>query len=448
MIVMRKFEAFRSGYASTAVEKMASILGKRLGIKTNVSEFGFDYENKYGSFTGYSVAVGSDKTVQFNFELGKSDRIVSIDIWNSIKAIPDFTVEIDKNTNVIQVLTTVENLLLGNTIEEATRGRKSFASDLFQKWVDSDPSGVKDMLQNERISRLYNDFKDWAEDNNYEMSQSVFIKQAKLWLSQNGLVNRYTQEGRIKVGTPEIAIVDKGEEKAFDNALKMGYREKFEMLEQYIKMIINGYVNSLFVYGTSGSGKSFTVKKILKESNADYAIFSGGVKGTRELVKILYDHREDEILVFDDFDSVMKNKEQVNILKTALQDERDREITYIDLSKRPKKEKIPDRFDFSSGIIILTNQKRVDPAIKSRSMTVDMNLTISEMLNRIKDSIDTFLPKMPMKVKMDVLEFLFENKNILKDVDFRQFKFAVGDRLLRPDNDVWKKWVLVKLSKR
>ena len=131
-------------------------------------------------------------------------------------------------------------------------------------------------------------------------------------------------------------------------------------------MIVDGNVNSLYVYGTSGSGKTYTVQKTLKEKNAQYRIFSGGVKGTRELVKLLYTYRDDMILVFDDFDSVMKNKEQKNILKIALQDEKIRTITYVDLSKRPKRDLVPNTFEFTSGIIFVSNQRRIDSAIKSR----------------------------------------------------------------------------------
>ena len=125
----------------------------------------------------------------------------------------------------------VEAVLTGDYLNEGIRGRKSFATDLFQEWVDSDIRNISDLLQNERISRLYDDFMDWAsqEGGNRDMSQSVFIKEAKKWLEKNNLVNRYTKEGKVKAGSKETLIGDKEENVKFKKVLEISYEEKFEM---------------------------------------------------------------------------------------------------------------------------------------------------------------------------------------------------------------------------
>jgi len=222
------------------------------------------------------------------------------------------------------------------------------------------------------------------------------------------------------------------------------YDQKFKMIEAYCNIMLNNQLNSLIIYGDVGIGKTFTVRKSLKDKAIYY---SGGVKGSEELARILYNNREGKTLVLDDFDSCMKTKEMKNILKTALQDDHTRIITYMNYRvnhKLPKKEQIPEQFKFTSSIIFVSNSKRIDPALRSRSMLIEIRLSKNDMLQRIKDCFKTFMPKIPMHFKEEVWKFIWENRAKIKTIDFRQFKFSIATRL--KENEHWKDWVLCNLN--
>lgn len=225
---------------------------------------------------------------------------------------------------------------------------------------------------------------------------------------------------------------------------KLHYSERYDMIETYCKIIKNGQLNALTVVGTPGSGKSYMVKKVLGD---DASYYQGGVKGSEDLIRILYNNREGEILVLDDFDSCMRTVEMKNILKTALQDVRERIISYPNYKvnyQLPKKFRIPEKFTFTSGIIFISNRDKIDPALKSRSMEIVLRPTKLEMLKRIEDCLEGFMPRLPMAVKEEVYKFIFNNRAKIKKIDFRKFKFAVATRCAEPEK--WKNWVLHNLT--
>jgi len=232
--------------------------------------------------------------------------------------------------------------------------------------------------------------------------------------------------------------------------LNLPYQEQFNMLESYIKVMARGIINSMIVYGRPGLGKSRVVTDCLKKKELKYVVYSGGLKGSYELAKVLYKHRKDTIIVFDDFDSAFRTRSQINLLMTALQDEGKRIISWIDTTKKRKKDQIPERFDFTSGIIFITNRLRIDQAIKSRSKVIKIDLTVQQTLDRIKEVLPEFLPKVPIEFKEQVLVWMFNNIKKIKRMDFRVFKYCVANYLLDKEEKIvngrWARWSMREIN--
>ena len=174
--------------------------------------------------------------------------------------------------------------------------------------------------------------------------------------------------------------------------------------------------------------------------------FSGGVRGTFELVKILYENRNNKVLIFDDFDSVFRTKTQIEILKKALVDSNSRLITWVDATKRGKENRIPERFEFTSSVIFISNVMKLDSALKSRCKIMGFNASKMQVLEFIHSKFSTFLPKVTMSFKEEVYTFMKENIVSFKRIDFRIFKSAIMDRILDAKagriNDEWKSTIM------
>ena len=205
--------------------------------------------------------------------------------------------------------------------------------------------------------------------------------------------------------------------------------QQFETLEEYVSFVLKGYLKALYVYGEPGIGKTRTVEKLLNKDNEEFVYFSGGVRGTFELVKILFDNKDGKVLVFDDFDSVFRTKTQLDILKKALVDSESRLITWVDATKRSKDNRIPEKFEFTSSVIFISNRTRLDAALKSRCKIMAFNATKLQVLDFIHQNMDKYLVKVPMDYKEEVYEFMRMNLNSFPRIDFRFFKSATMDYL-------------------
>jgi Cdc6-like AAA superfamily ATPase len=287
-------------------------------------------------------------------------------------------------------------------------GRPNECVSNFREWIRAASNGV----DTENAKTCYGMYQLWCTDNG---------KNAMHYNSFRPLLNLEREKKRP------------GESGKYT----LGIEEYFRMVCDYIKIMTDGHINSLIIYGSPGTGKSYTVMQALQEQKAEFFKYAGGLKTTFDLVRLLYKHRKDEIILFDDFDSVFRNRQQLDILKIGLEDKWERQVTWIDSVRRPKREKIPEQFTFTSGVIFITNRRIVDQSILSRSFNVGIYPTKKEMLKHIKNNFDTFLAKIPLDFKNEVWSFLFKNVEKIKKIDFRLFKVAVINYLI--DKKTWRK---------
>lgn len=212
--------------------------------------------------------------------------------------------------------------------------------------------------------------------------------------------------------------------------------QKFEYLKSLTQMVVNGITPSLILVGEGGIGKSFTVKSTINEQNIDENAYTfiKGYSTARGLYNTLYDNNG-KIIIFDDCDSVLDDRVAVNILKSALDSYDSREISW--LAKMSKSEEYPNKFEFTGRIIFISNKRKssIDGAILSRSLTVDLTMTPSEKIGRMKHILPNILPNYQMDVKEDALNFLDLNKDKCQ-LNMRTLIMISKIRLAHPEN--WK----------
>lgn len=160
--------------------------------------------------------------------------------------------------------------------------------------------------------------------------------------------------------------VDTGET---DAQISKRLAARFEVLDKMTNACLKGIARSLIVSGPAGLGKSFTVEKALEKIDEKrYAICKGFVRPTG-LYQMLYAYRhENNVLVFDDCDSVFQDKDALNILKAACDTTERRVIMWGSETRMvgDDGETLPRSFEFKGTVIFITNFD-FDMAIQSAS---------------------------------------------------------------------------------
>lgn len=194
--------------------------------------------------------------------------------------------------------------------------------------------------------------------------------------------------------------------------------QRFQFLSNLATMVISKTTPSLIVVGEGGLGKTYAINSAIAANgleDSDYVFFKG-YSTARGLYNALYDNNG-KIIVFDDCDSILEDKVALNILKSALDSYDKRQITWM--AKMNKSDEYPNQFDFTGGIIFISNKAKdsIDGAILSRSLVVDLTMTFDEKVSRMEHILPNILVDYDMDVKVDALSFLKETKTT--DINLR-----------------------------
>jgi hypothetical protein len=228
-----------------------------------------------------------------------------------------------------------------------------------------------------------------------------------------------------------------------DNEVMDRIEQRFEILHQMTRATISGDVRAMIVVGPPGVGKSYGVEFELEKSGLFDKI--SGKKIKYEVVKgamtpiglycTLYRHSDaNNVLVFDDCDSVFQDELALNILKAALDSGKKRKIHWNSDSAMLRREGVPDMFDFKGGCIFITNlkfdnlksKKMQDhlEALQSRCHFLDLTLnTMRDKFLRIKQIFRQgqlfkdydFSPEQGE----EILAFMDANKDKLREMSLR-----------------------------
>ena len=228
---------------------------------------------------------------------------------------------------------------------------------------------------------------------------------------------------------------------------------RFGFVEKLVNMVASGVQPSAVITGEGGLGKTYTVIKTLESNGlkdiSDLADFQVGdvlnarkcftmVKGystAKGLYRTLFENNG-SVIVFDDCDAVLKDPVALNLLKGALDSYGKRIISW---NADMKDEDLPRSFNFEGRVIFISNlgQDKIDQAIRSRSMMIDLSMTTEQKIDRMEyiANLPEFLPEYDAKIKSDALALIREIKDEVKEISLRTL-IAVSK--VRASNKDWK----------
>ena len=204
------------------------------------------------------------------------------------------------------------------------------------------------------------------------------------------------------------------------------------------------------------SGTTVVLKPKSESRNnteSGYFIAEGGCT-TAALYELLFIHRK-KMLVFNDFDSILKDPESVNLLKAALDTYPIREISRMtkgntfnsfgmsDVEMEEKYElegKLPNQFRFTGTIVFISNlhEEKIDKALISRSLHVEVRLTRQQVVERMLEIIPDIRAEVPIEYKIEALnylDFITSNYKCKFPLDLRQLIHTIDNRTEYPPED-------------
>ena len=217
-------------------------------------------------------------------------------------------------------------------------------------------------------------------------------------------------------------------------------RTRFNMLKELTSAVKKGHIRGMVVSGPPGVGKSSGIEEVVQKHNMFDTVgerFQSCkiIRGTISpviLYQKLYEFKDkNNLIVFDDTDSVLKDEEGINIIKAALDSGERRTLSYHKDSRILRDAGIPNEFDFEGGAIFLTNLKLSNirgknvrdhiAALESRCHYLDLTIdTAREKILRIKQVIaDGMLGHLTQDDRDDIVEFIESNASKMREISLR-----------------------------
>ncbi len=225
---------------------------------------------------------------------------------------------------------------------------------------------------------------------------------------------------------------------------RFGINERFDFLTDFVNMVSDRTSPSLVVTGEGGLGKTHTVNKALKdagmrelsqvlelvgdgdsiplrEQRKMYSIVKG-YSTAKGLYRTLYENRN-RVVIFDDCDSILKDPVALNVLKGALDSYDTRIISWNAETSFGGDDDLPRSFKFDGGVIFISNLPifKIDQAVRSRSICVDLSMNTAQKIERMEAIIgsEDFLPDFDLDIKKEALSFIDNMKDNVKELSLR-----------------------------
>ena len=414
------------------LEKVTKLYGKLFGKKfggefkvafteefqrqDGTKGFGYRLFNKFG----YQLRFGFLKGNITAFKLTpKRDTFIvdSLDYWdkdNHELDRPTITCSFSASCNVVQIYEKLCVLLRKKKVGTFK------LDDFITEAVDASNTKIKDraaFLKNNKglfkskgikISPLFGDadaFGNAVEDAGLEDEWNEFYATLEKGKRENNSVNNSV----------------KNTQKKMDETVYSDPKYVFEDIKTLTKFVAQGGSKSLIVCGMGGIGKTYevtsTLRKIYGEPGDKYTYHSGAKISPRSFYSAVFRER-DMLQVWDEADSILKQDDTVMMLKPALDTSGKPAMEYVTntlpmtgkneaeirdyclqcdeadtlvYTNNPNKLKdgemaFPSKFYFDGQMIFISNMRasEIEDAIKSRSIFLDVYLSATDVMNRMK----------------------------------------------------------------
>ena len=419
-------------FTSDKLDKVTKLYGKLFGKKfggefkvafteqfqrqDGTKGFGYRLFNKFG----YQLRFGFLKGNITAFKITpKRDTFIvdSLDYWdkdNHELDRPTITCSFSASCNVVQIYEKLCELLRKKKLGTFK------LDDFITEAVDASNTKIKDreaFLRNNKaflkskgikISPLYTDaaaFGQAVEDAGLEDEWNEFY--ATL------------EKGKRETNSVQNSV--KNTQKKMDETVYSDPKYVFEDIKTLTKFVAQGGSKSLIVCGMGGIGKTYevtsTLRKIYGEPGAKYTYHSGAKISPRSFYSAVFRER-DMLQVWDEADSILKQDDTVMMLKPALDTSGKPAMEYVTntlpmtgkneaeirdyclqcdeadtlvYTNNPNKLKdgemvFPSKFYFDGQMIFISNMRasEIEDAIKSRSIFLDVYLSATDVMNRMK----------------------------------------------------------------
>lgn len=268
----------------------------------------------------------------------------------------------------------------------------------------------------------------------------------------------------LSIVKPQEAVSTETDEQAITRI-----RERFDILEQMAEATTTGAVRAMIVSGPPGVGKSFGVEKVLEESalfdkmanrKPRFEVVKGAMSALGLYAKLYQYSDANNVLVFDDCDSILLDDLSLNILKAALDTSKKRTISWNTDSRMLANEGIPNRFDFKGSVIFITNIKfehvrskklkdHLD-ALESRCHYLDLTMdTQRDKFLRIRQIVaDGMLDSYDFEdtVPQEIVDYMWQMKSRLRELSLRTVLKIADLRKMSASN--WQRLAETTILKR
>lgn len=397
-------EAFPVGSYARVLDLIESYLQKRVSSFVICREF-YTTNKVDGkdcrTYTGAFKKGSSLQYLRINFLLGDSEYISSIGLYSDYNTKHIMSYVYDEFVSSVRILPEMEELITGRFKEDVKEStlKKSDSVNLWLNFLGM--KGIEDLIKVEwkDIQRKYIDYM----KENYPDEPLASMETVKLVLNQEfrnlNLKHFRARRGRAKKNVSVVEIKNT-EETKLENQVKpaqkelLDWRDLWKTLEFNYNFVLkrpNSFPYGLMLFGSGGTGKSFWILENLKKDGYDSYIRTGHAN-LDELVKILYRNKDKDVIVFDDADSVINNKNFVNILKGCMDSTGDRKVVLPkltgamkDIARDLQVDENGDKyFILNASMIIISNLKGIkEKALESRFELVPIFMTREEIVERL-----------------------------------------------------------------
>jgi len=314
------------------------------------------------------------------------------------------------------------------------------------------------MESKKQVELKFKRFKNFAEKSCKERNidpQTIDFQEFDSTLNLEELKNEFDRRYNFEPNTERILqqvkereeqVAKLNEFKAIDslkNQKDTTYLDSiFHNLKEYIRMVSRKFIDSLFVIGSSGIGKSTCIIKTLAEDETEFIMRSGKIT-PKSLYRLLYDNRDGKVLVFDDTLALISDVDCMSLLYSSLWSATGVRTVHWDTTK--KVDDLPTSFNFNSRVIFCINNipdTDMMTVLLSRcikyTLKMDYDIRLKLLYEIAKISYEKY--KIEKKDIMMIMDFIKDNTDSsTKDFDLRLLHKVVS--IFKYDKKNWKKLV-------